>query len=184
LCGAGDIVSSRTIYGGTYAFQNFTRFDIKTTFVDITKLDVEAAITPDTKVLYCETVSNPLLEVADIAGLSKSPKHNLKLVVDNTSLLYLFLLLNFDIVIHSLTKYINGSSDTVGVTCASHDFINELKDVNSGASILGPTMDSMRSASVMKTYVHFILESSSTVIMRFTLQNILKRRNKKRFTLV
>jgi cystathionine beta-lyase/cystathionine gamma-synthase len=91
-----------------------------------------------------------------------------------------------DIVIHSLTKYINGSSDTVGgVTCASHDFINE-KDVNSGASmLLGPTMDSMRSASVMmKTYVHFILESSSTVIMRFTLQNILKRRNKKRFTLV
>jgi methionine-gamma-lyase len=65
-----------------------------------------------------------------------------------------------------------------GVTCASHDFINELKDVNSGASmLLGPTMDSMRSASVMKTYVHFILESS-TVIMRFTLQNILKRRNK------
>jgi methionine-gamma-lyase len=53
-----------------------------------------------------------------------------------------------------------------GVTCASHDFINELKDVNSGASmLLGPTMDSMRSASVMKTYVHFILESSSTVIM-------------------
>jgi methionine-gamma-lyase len=44
--------------------------------------------------------------------------------------------------------------------------------------LLGPTMDSMRSASVMKTYVHFILESSSTVIMRFTLQNILKRRNK------
>jgi methionine-gamma-lyase len=84
-----------------------------------------------------------------------------------------------DIVIHSLTKYINGSSDTGGVTCASHDFINELKDVNSGASmLLGPTMDSMRSASVMKTYVHFILESSSTVIMRFTLQNILKRRNK------
>jgi methionine-gamma-lyase len=70
-----------------------------------------------------------------------------------------------------------------GVTCASHDFINELKDVNSGASmLLGPTMD-MRSASVMKTYVHFILESSSTVIMRFTLQNILKD-GIKRFTLV
>src|SRR5690606_14909500 len=62
LCGAGDhIVSSRTIYGGTYAFlKNFTpRFNIETSFVDITKLDmVEAAITPKTKVLYGETLSN------------------------------------------------------------------------------------------------------------------------------
>jgi methionine-gamma-lyase len=64
------------------------RFGVKTTFVDITKLDVvEAAITPDTKVLYCETVSNPLLEVADIAGLSKiAKKHNLKLVVGHSPL--------------------------------------------------------------------------------------------------
>ncbi len=159
LCSQGDhIVSSRTIYGGTYAFlKNFTpRLGIKTTFVDITKLDVvEAAITPNTKVLYCETVSNPLLEVADIAGLATiAKKHNLKLVVDNTfsPLSVAPIKLGADIVIHSLTKYINGSSDTVGgVTCASREFINSLKDVNSGASmLLGPTMDSLRSASVMK----------------------------------
>lgn len=159
LCGAGDhIVSSRTIYGGTYAFlKNFTpRLDIETTFVDITKLEVvEAAITPKTKVLYCETVSNPLLEVADIAGLSAiAKKHNLTLVVDNTfsPLSVSPARLGADIVIHSLTKYINGSSDTVGgVTCASREFINSLKNVNSGASmLLGPTMDSLRSASVMK----------------------------------
>lgn len=159
LCGAGDhIVSSRTIYGGTYAFlKNFTpRFGIETSFVDITKLDVvEAAITPKTKVLYCETVSNPLLEVADIRGLSAiAKKHNLKLVVDNTfsPLSVSPAKLGADIVIHSLTKYINGSSDTVGgVTCASKEFINSLKNVNSGASmLLGPTMDSLRSASVMK----------------------------------
>lgn len=159
LCGTGDhIVSSRTIYGGTYAFlKNFTpRLGIKTTFVDITKLDVvEAAITPDTKVLYCETVSNPLLEVADIKGLSLlAKKYNLTLVVDNTfsPLSVSPTKLGADIVIHSLTKYINGSSDTVGgVTCASQDFINSLKNVNSGASmLLGPTMDSLRSASVMK----------------------------------
>ncbi len=159
LCAQGDhIVSSRTIYGGTYAFlKNFTpRFGIKTTFVDITKLAVvEAAITPNTKVLYCETVSNPLLEVADIAGLAKiAKKYNLKLVVDNTfsPLSVAPIQLGADIVIHSLTKYINGSSDTVGgVTCASREFINSLKDVNSGASmLLGPTMDSLRSASVMK----------------------------------
>ena len=159
LCGQGDhIVTSRTIYGGTYAFLKYftPRFGIKTTFVDITKLAlVEAAITPDTKVLYCETVSNPLLEVADIAGLSKlAKKHNLKLVVDNTfsPLSVSPILLGADIVIHSLTKYINGSSDTVGgVTCASREFIDSLKNVNNGASmLLGPTMDSLRSASVMK----------------------------------
>ena len=159
LCGQGDhIVSSRTIYGGTYAFlKNFTpRFGVKTTFVDITKLDVvEAAINENTKVLYCETVSNPLLEVADIEGLSKiAKKHNLKLVVDNTfsPLSVAPAKLGADIVIHSLTKYINGSSDTVGgVTCASQEFIDSLKNVNSGASmLLGPTMDSLRSASVMK----------------------------------
>ena len=159
LCGEGDhIVSSRTIYGGTYAFlKNFTpRLGIETTFVDITKLEVvEAAITAKTKVLYCETVSNPLLEVADIAGLSAiAKKHNLTLVVDNTfsPLSVSPARLGADIVIHSLTKYINGSSDTVGgVTCASREFINSLKNVNTGASmLLGPTMDSLRSASVMK----------------------------------
>ena len=159
LCGAGDhSVSSRTSYGGTYAFlKNFTtRLGIETTFVDITKLEVvEAAITAKTKVLYCETVSNPLLEVADIAGLSAiAKKHNLTLVVDNTfsPLSVSPARLGADIVIHSLTKYINGSSDTVGgVTCASREFINSLKNVNTGASmLLGPTMDSLRSASVMK----------------------------------
>jgi methionine-gamma-lyase len=75
LCASNDeIVSSRTIYGGTYAFMKnmLPKWNIKTTFVDITKLDVvEKAITPNTKVLYCETVSNPLLEVADIEGLAK-----------------------------------------------------------------------------------------------------------------
>ena len=159
LCSSGDeIVSSRTIYGGTYAFlKNFApKFGIKTKFVDITKLSVvEAAITPNTKVLYCETVSNPLLEVADIAGLAAiAKKHNLKLVVDNTfsPLSVAPIKLGADIVIHSLTKYINGSSDTVGgVTCASQEFIDSLKNVNNGASmLLGPTMDSLRSASVMK----------------------------------
>jgi methionine-gamma-lyase len=137
--------------------KNFTpKFGIKTTFVDITKIEiVEAAITPNTKIIYCETVSNPLLEVADIRQLSLlAKKHNLKLIVDNTfsPLSVSPALLGADIVIHSLTKYINGSSDTVGgVTCASREFIDSLKNVNNGASmLLGPTMDSLRSASVMK----------------------------------
>ncbi|MCL4151993.1 UNVERIFIED_CONTAM: hypothetical protein GTU68_056714 [Idotea baltica] len=159
LCSAGDeIVSSRTIYGGTYAFlKNFTpKFGIKTHFVDITKLAVvEAAITKNTKVLYCESVSNPLLEVADIKGLSAlAKKYNLKLVVDNTfsPLSISPAKLGADVVCHSLTKFINGSSDTVGgVVCGTQEFINDLRNVNDGASmLLGSTMDSLRAASVLK----------------------------------
>jgi len=159
LCGAGDhIISSRTIYGGTYAFlKNFTpRFNIETSFVDITKLDVvEAAITTDTKVIYCESVSNPLLEVADIEGLADIAKrHNLKLVVDNTfsPLSISPAKLGADVVVHSLTKFINGSSDTVaGVICGTQEFIDSLRNVNDGACmLLGSTMDSLRSASVLK----------------------------------
>lgn len=159
LCNAGDeIVSSRTIYGGTYAFMKnmLPNWGIKTHFVDITKLDVvEAAINENTKVLYCETVSNPLLEVADIESLAKiAKKHNLKLVVDNTfsPLSVAPGKLGADVIIHSLTKFINGSSDTVGgVVCGTQSFIDDLKNVNNGAMMLfGATMDSLRSASILK----------------------------------
>lgn len=159
LCNAGDhVISSRTIYGGTYAFfKNFTpKFTIETTFIDITKLEtVEAAITNNTKVLYCESVSNPLLEVADIAGLSAiAKKHGLTLVVDNTfsPLSISPAILGADVVIHSLTKFINGSSDTVGgVVCGTQEFINDLRNVNDGAGmLLGSTMDSLRASSILK----------------------------------
>ena len=159
LCGAGDhIVSSRTIYGGTYAFlKNFTpKFHIETSFVDITNLEkVEAAITSSTKVIYCESVSNPLLEVANIKGLADlAKKYNVKLVVDNTfsPLSIAPATLGADIVIHSLTKFINGSSDTVGgVVCGTQEMIDNLRNVNDGACmLLGSTMDSLRAASVLK----------------------------------
>ncbi len=159
LCGAGDhVVSSRTIYGGTYAFlKNFApRLNINTSFVDITNLaSVEANINENTKIIFCETVSNPLLEVADIEGLVKlAKKYNLKLIVDNTfsPLSVSPVKLGADVVIHSLTKFINGSSDTVGgVICGTTEFIDSLKSVIDGASmLLGPTMDSLRSASVLK----------------------------------
>ncbi|MCR9262896.1 MAG: aminotransferase class I/II-fold pyridoxal phosphate-dependent enzyme [Flavobacteriaceae bacterium] len=159
LCDTDDhIVCSRTIYGGTYAFlKNFVKkFNISTSFIDITDLDmVEQSITPKTKIIYCEAISNPLLEVADIAALSKlAKKHGIPLVVDNT-----FSPLNInaaqlgaDIVIHSLTKFINGSSDCVaGAVCASSDFCLSLKDVNNGAGMLmGSTLDSLRAASILK----------------------------------
>ena len=159
ICGHGDhVVSSRTIYGGTYAFlKNFTpRMGIETTFVDITKLHaVEAAITPTTKIIYCESVSNPLLEVADIKALSVlAKKYNLKLIVDNTfsPLSISPAQLGADIVIHSLTKFINGSSDSMGgVVCGTSEFVNSLKSVIDGASmLLGASMDSLRSSSILK----------------------------------
>ena len=159
ICGQGDhVVSSRTIYGGTYAFlKNFTpRMGIETTFVDITKLRaVEAAITSTTKIIYCESVSNPLLEVADIKALSVlAKKYNLKLIVDNTfsPLSISPAQLGADIVIHSLTKFINGSSDSMGgVVCGTSEFVNSLKSVIDGASmLLGASMDSLRSSSILK----------------------------------
>jgi len=159
LCKTGDhLISSRTIYGGTYAFmKNFLPgYHISTSFVDITDLAaVGAAVRPETKVIFCETVSNPLLEIADLRGLAAlAKKHQLKLVVDNTfsPLAVAPVQLGADIVIHSLTKFINGSSDAVaGVVCASTEFINALKDVNSGACmLLGPTLDSLRAASILK----------------------------------
>lgn len=159
LCGSGShMVSGRTVYGGTYAFmKNFLpRLNIHTSFVDITSAEkVEAAITEKTRMIYCEAVSNPLLEIADIKALSAiAKKHDIPLVIDNT-----FSPLSIapaqhgaDVVIHSLTKFINGSSDSVGgVVCGSKEFCLSLKDVNNGAGmLLGSTMDSLRAASILK----------------------------------
>ena len=159
FCGAGDhIVSSRTIYGGTYAFlKNFApRFNVNTHFVNITKLEeVEAAINEHTKVIYCEAVSNPLLEVADIRGLAAlAKKHNLKLLVDNTfsPLIISPQKLGADVVLHSLTKFINGTNDTMGgAVCGSQELINAMRSVIDGsAMLLGPTLDSVRASSILK----------------------------------
>ena len=159
LCGAGDeIVSSRTIYGGTYAlFKNFLpRFNIKVKFVDFNNPKaIEAAITKKTKVVYGETMSNPLLDVTDVPAVSRiAKKHGLKFVIDNTfsPMIVSPLRLGADVVIHSMTKYINGTSDCVaGCVCSTADFIHSLNDINSGASmLLGPVLDSHRAASILK----------------------------------
>ena len=159
LCKSGDhVVSSRTVYGGTYAFlKNFaSKLNISTSFVDITDLNsIKNSINSNTKLIYCEAVSNPLLEIADISKISKiAEEAGIKLIVDNTfsPLSILPKNLGADIVIHSITKFINGTSDTIaGVVCGSQDFINQLRDVNDGASmLLGSTLDSLRAASVLK----------------------------------
>lgn len=159
LCDSGNhIVSSRTIYGGTYAFlKNFVKkFAIETSFIDITSLEaVEASINSRTKMIYCESVSNPLLEIADIEALARLAKrHDIPLVVDNTfsPLSIKPVALGADVVIHSLTKFINGTSDCVaGAVCGTTEFCLSLKDVNNGAGMLmGSTLDSLRAASILK----------------------------------
>ena len=159
ICAQGNhIVASRTIYGGTYAFLKnvLPKFGIHTTFVDFTdSKEVNLAISDNTAMLYCESISNPLLEVIDFKSISALSKtHDLKFVVDNTFSPLMLQPYKFgvDIVIHSLTKFINGSSDAIGgVVCASTEFIDSLKDVHSGlAMLLGQTLDSLRASSILK----------------------------------
>lgn len=145
----GHLIASQTLYGGTYAFFKniLTKRGIKVTFVDTSDVKaVEAAITPETKMIYAETLSNPLLTVSDIKSLSNvSKKHDLKLVVDNTftPMIVQPLALGADVVVHSCTKYISGSSDFIaGAIAGSHEFIASLIDVNFGSVMLtGPVMD-------------------------------------------
>ncbi len=159
ICSTGDeIISGRTIYGGTYAFfKNFLpKLGIKVKFVDLQNLKaIENAITNKTKIIYGESISNPLLEVIDIPAISIIAKKNkVKLVIDNTfsPMIISPLRLGADIVIHSMTKFINGTSDCVaGCICSTHDFIASLTDINSGATmLLGPVLDSYRAASILK----------------------------------
>ena len=159
ICKQGDeIISSRTIYGGTYAlFKNILpRFGITVKFVDISDLTtIESKISKNTKLIYCESISNPLLDISDLPALGDlANTHNMKLVVDNTfsPMLVTPINLGADVVIHSMTKFINGTSDCVaGSISSTKEFISSLSDVNDGmCMLLGPVLDSFRSASILK----------------------------------
>lgn len=150
-CQNGDhIVASNTIYGGTHALLNelFPEMGISVTFVNATNLSaVAAAVTDKTRVIYVETIGNPTLQVCDIPALSLlSRKKGLRLIVDNTFSPMIFspAKLGADIVVYSLSKFINGSSDAIaGAICADNNFIHKLLDLHTGrAMLLGPTMDS------------------------------------------
>jgi O-acetylhomoserine (thiol)-lyase len=122
LCAAGDeLVSANNLYGGTFTqFNNILpQFNINVRFVDPRDPEnYRAAITPKTKLLFCETVSNPGLEVSDIEALSViAHEHGLPLVVDSTfSTPYLQRPIEHgaDIVIHSLTKWLGGHGTGIG----------------------------------------------------------------------
>lgn len=133
LLKAGDhIVSSRSVFGNTLLlFENyFGKFGVSTDFVNLTDLAAwEAAIKPNTRFLFVETPSNPLIEIADIAALAEiAHRHACLLVVDNvfcTPVLQQPLRLGADIVVHSATKYIDGQGRCVGGAVIASDEIIE-----------------------------------------------------------
>lgn len=159
ICDSGDhLITSVTTYGGTYAFlKNYLKkFNIEVSFVDITNLQsVEEEVKANTKLIYTESVTNPLLQVSDIPALSEiARKYGIKLMVDNTfsPLIITPADLGADFTVYSLTKFINGKNDCVaGAICGEEKFIEELTDVNSGtAMLLGPVLDPLRSSSILK----------------------------------
>lgn len=116
------------VYGGTNQFANeiIQEYGIEVSFVDMSIVsEVEKAIKPNTKMLYLETPSNPLLKVTDIkAMVALGKKHNLWTVIDNTFMTGIYqdcLALGCDIVMESMTKFINGHSDVVAGLVATND---------------------------------------------------------------
>jgi cysteine-S-conjugate beta-lyase len=129
LFSRGDhLIVSRDVYGGTFRVltQVFRRLGIETTFVDTTRIgDIEQAIRPQTKAIYVETPSNPLLKVSDLKEIIRlAKKHRCLTIVDNTFLTPYYqqpLKLGADIVIHSATKFISGHSDVLAGLVVAKD---------------------------------------------------------------
>jgi methionine-gamma-lyase len=148
---SGDhVLCHSVVYGGTYALlQNlFPRRGVQVSFAPFDTLEeIESQLRPNTKVVYLETMSNPLLNIAPFEALKAFKKKHpeIRLVVDNTfaPLLGAPSEWGADIVVHSCTKFISGSSDLIaGAICGSQEFINSLVDVNHGPVMLtGPVMD-------------------------------------------
>jgi len=159
LCNAGDhIITSVTTYGGTFAFlQNYLpKFNIEVSFVNIADHNsIEQAIRPNTRLIYTETLTNPLLQVSDIPKLAAiSKKYGIRLIVDNTfvPLIVAPSMLGADITVYSMTKFVNGKNDCVaGAICSDAAFIDAISNVNDGtAMLLGPVLDPLRSSSILK----------------------------------
>jgi methionine-gamma-lyase len=135
--GAGDsVLAHRNLYGSTFGFLNhlIAKYGINTDFIDMTDLNnVERSITPNTRVMFLETPTNPALEIIDIEGLCAiAHSKGIKVVVDNTFATPVFqkpLDFGADVVLHSATKYISGHGDVVGGVATSKDFdyIQKLK---------------------------------------------------------
>lgn len=149
LLDKGDhLILNSDVYGGTYRALTkvFTRYGIDVDFVDTTHIEeVKSYIKPETKMLYVETPSNPLLRVTDIKRTAEIAKeHNLISVVDNTFMTPYYqnpLDFGVDIVLHSATKYLGGHSDVVaGLVATADDELGERLAFisNSTGGVLGP----------------------------------------------
>ncbi|HNW90829.1 MAG TPA: aminotransferase class I/II-fold pyridoxal phosphate-dependent enzyme [Bacteroidales bacterium] len=121
LAAGSHIISSDAVYGPARGVleQDFSRFGVEASFVNTSNIEnIKAAIKSNTKVLYIETPANPTMDITDITACAEiAREHNLILVVDNTfSSPYLQKPLDFgaDVVLHSVTKFINGHADIVG----------------------------------------------------------------------
>lgn len=134
LLSAGDhVVVSENTYGGTYRVfeQIFTKFGLSFTWVRTGDLNaLRGALNKDTKMLYLETPTNPVMDITDIAGASEiATRAGILTVVDNTFMTPYFqnpLALGADMVLHSTTKYLNGHSDCIGGVIVTSD--EELHD--------------------------------------------------------
>lgn len=167
LTNAGDhVVANNAVYGGTFALLKEylpLKTGLKVSFVDTSDLaSVEAAMTKQTKLIFVETISNPTLSVANIPKLAEiAHRYGAKLVVDNTfcPLVVSPIQLGADIVIHSLTKFINGTSDIIaGAICGSTEFIGSLMDLHFGSlMLLGPTMDPKVACEISLRIPHLAL---------------------------
>lgn len=155
------MIASDDLYGGSYRL--FERVRKGTTGLTVTYVDmsdvknVADAIKPDTKMIWVETPTNPLLKLTDIAAVAAvAKKHNLLSVIDNTfatPALQRPLTLGIDIVVHSATKYIGGHSDVIGgvVAVGNQELADKLKFIqNATGGILGP-FDSFLALRGVKT---------------------------------
>jgi cystathionine beta-lyase/cystathionine gamma-synthase len=149
LLKAGDhVIVGEDVYGGVYRLfeQVLTKYNLKFTYVNARNTEeVEQAITPDTKLVWLETPTNPLLRLADLRAIAKITKANdLILVVDNTFATPYFqkpLSLGADIVVHSTTKYLNGHSDVIGgaIVTSSDELYEQLQFHNNAVgAVPGP----------------------------------------------
>lgn len=163
LCRQGDhVVASHTIYGGSHALLEdlLPEMGIAVTFVDPTHPQAfQAATRAETRVWYTETLGNPTLALADIPELARrAHAREIALVVDNTftPMLVSPAVLGADVVIYSLTKFINGASDLLaGAICSRRSFIRRLMDLHKGrAMLLGPALDPRAAFDVIQRIPH------------------------------
>jgi cysteine-S-conjugate beta-lyase len=146
---AGDhILICEDVYGGTYRITSkfFNRFDIEITFIDASDLNnIKNGIKSNTKALFLETPSNPLLKITDLKGaINIAKENNLLVLIDNTFMspyLQRPIELGADIVIHSATKFIGGHSDVIAglVVVKNEELAKRIYFVQNGfGAILGP----------------------------------------------